>query len=99
VAERRHENEEARETFARLLTEQGFEPFPSEANFLLVHAGGDDLALADGLLRRGFLVRPGQHFGMPGYLRVTIGPVTLMERLARELGAARGELTSAEAAG
>jgi histidinol-phosphate aminotransferase len=99
VAERRRENEEARRTLARLLTEQGFEPFPSEANFLLVHAGGDDLALADGLLRRGFLVRPGQHFGMPGYLRVTIGPVTLMERLARELGAARGELTSAEAAG
>jgi histidinol-phosphate aminotransferase len=99
VDERRRENEEARETLARLLTEQGFEPFPSQANFLLVYAGGDDLALADGLLRRGFLVRPGQDFGMPGYLRVTIGPVALMERLADELGAARDELTATEAAG
>jgi histidinol-phosphate aminotransferase len=99
VDERRRENEEARETLARLLTEEGFEPFPSEANFLLVYAGGSDLALAEALLRRGFLVRPGQDFGMPGYLRVTIGPVALMERLAEELGAARGELSTAEAAG
>jgi histidinol-phosphate aminotransferase len=99
VDERRRENEEARETLARLLTEQGFEPFPSQANFLLVYAGGDDLALADALLRRGFLVRPGQDFGMPGYLRVTIGPLALMERLADELGAARDELTATEAAG
>jgi histidinol-phosphate aminotransferase len=99
VDERRRENEGARETLARLLTEEGFEPFPSEANFLLVYAGGDDLALAEALLRRGFLVRPGQDFGMPGYLRVTIGPVALMERLAEELGAARGELTAAEAGG
>jgi hypothetical protein len=36
---------------------------------------------------------------MPGYLRVTIGPASLMERLAGELGAARGELAAAEAAG
>jgi histidinol-phosphate aminotransferase len=99
VDERRRENEEARETLARLLTEQGFEPFPSQANFLLVYAGGDDLALADAVLRRGFLVRPGQDFGMPGYLRVTIGPLALMERLADELGAARDELTATEAAG
>jgi histidinol-phosphate aminotransferase len=99
VDERRRENEEARETLARLLAEEGFEPFPSEANFLLVYAGGDDLALAEALLRRGFLVRPGQDFGMPGYLRVTIGPVSLMEQLASELGAARGELAAAEAAG
>jgi histidinol-phosphate aminotransferase len=99
VDERRQENKEARELLARRLTEQGLEPFPSEANFLLVYAGGDDLALAEALLRRGFLVRPGQDFGMPGYLRVTIGPASLMERLAGELGAARGELTAAEAAG
>jgi histidinol-phosphate aminotransferase len=99
VAERRCKNEQARETLARLLTEEGFEPFPSEANFLLVYVGGDDLALARALLRRGFLVRPGQDFGMPGYLRVTIGPVSLMERLADELGDARDELSAAEAAG
>jgi histidinol-phosphate aminotransferase len=99
VEQRRRENEEAREALARFLTEQGFEPFPSEANFLLVYVGGDDLELAEALLRRGFLVRPGQDFGMPGYIRVTIGPPTLMERLADELGAARSALSATEAAG
>jgi histidinol-phosphate aminotransferase len=99
VHERRRENEEARETLARLLTEQGFEPSPSHANFLLVYVGGDDLALSEALVRRGFLVRPGQDFGMPGYLRVTIGPLALMERLADELGAARDGLAATEAAG
>jgi histidinol-phosphate aminotransferase len=85
VDERRRENEVARETLAGLLREHGVEPFPSEANFLLVRVRGDDLALAEGLLKRGLLVRPGQDFGMAGYIRVTIGPLPLMQRLADEL--------------
>jgi histidinol-phosphate aminotransferase len=86
VDERRRENEIARDTLAGMLKERGVEPFPSEANFLLVDVGTDDVALAEGLLRRGLLVRPGQDFGMPGYIRVTIGPLPLMERFAKELG-------------
>jgi histidinol-phosphate aminotransferase len=85
VDERRRENEIARETLAGLLREHGVEPFPSEANFLLVDVGTDDGALAEALLRRGFLIRPGQDFGMPGYVRITIGPLPLMERVAKEL--------------
>jgi histidinol-phosphate aminotransferase len=85
VDERRRENEVARETLAGLLREHGVEPFPSEANFLLVRVRGDDLALAEGLLKRGLLVRPGQDFGMAGYIRVTIGPLPLMQRLGDEL--------------
>jgi histidinol-phosphate aminotransferase len=86
IEERRRENEETREVLAELLRQHGAEPFPSEANFLLVRVGGDDVALAQGLLRRGLLVRPGQDFGMPGYIRVTIGPVALMEQLAEAVG-------------
>jgi histidinol-phosphate aminotransferase len=86
VDERRRENEVVRETLAGLLREHGVEPFPSEANFLLVDVGTDDGALAEALLGRGFLIRPGQDFGMPGYIRITIGPLPLMERLAEELG-------------
>ena len=97
VDERRRENEVARETLARLLRERGVEPFPSEANFLLVRVGVDDLALAEGLLRRGLLVRPGSDFGMPGYIRVTIGAVPLMERLAEELGSAIREILNGDA--
>jgi histidinol-phosphate aminotransferase len=99
VDERRLENEHARETLAELLRQQGLEPFPSEANFLLVRVGSDDLALAEALLRRGLLVRPGQDFGMPGYIRVTIGPLPLVERLADAMAEALAEPPAAEAAG
>jgi histidinol-phosphate aminotransferase len=99
VDERRLENEQAREALAASLRGLGLEPFPSQANFLLVDVGIDDLDLAKALLRRGFLVRPGEDFGMPGYIRVTIGPLALMERLAAALGDALEELSAAEAAG
>jgi histidinol-phosphate aminotransferase len=85
VKERRLENELARDTLARRLRGLGLETIPSEANFLLVRVDTDDLALAEGLVRRGLLIRPGHDFGMPGYIRATIGPVPLMNRLADEL--------------
>jgi histidinol-phosphate aminotransferase len=88
VEERRRENEAARETLAERLRGLGLDPVPSEANFLLVDTGADDIAVAQALLRAGLLVRPGQDFGMPGYIRVTIGPLDLMERLAEELARA-----------
>jgi histidinol-phosphate aminotransferase len=88
VEERRRENEDARETLARGLRRLGLDPVPSEANFLLVSVGTDDVALAEALIRRGILVRPGRDFGMPGYIRVTVGPVPLMERVAEELARA-----------
>ena len=86
IEERRRENEETRERLAELLRAQGAEPLPSEANFVLVRVGVDDIELAQALLRAGLLVRPGQDFGMPGYIRVTIGALPLMERLAEEVG-------------
>jgi histidinol-phosphate aminotransferase len=82
---RRRENEEARELLAGRLRDQGLKVFPSEANFLLVRVPGDDLELAEALLVSGLLIRPGRDFGMPGYIRVTIGPVSLMNRLADEI--------------
>ena len=85
VEERRLENELARETLARRLRGLELESFPSEANFLLVRVDMDDLALAEELVRRGLLIRPGHDFGMPGYIRATIGPVPVMNRLADEL--------------
>jgi histidinol-phosphate aminotransferase len=89
--ERRQENEATRERLAELLRVRGLQPFPSHANFLLVRIGMDDRAVAEALLARGLLIRPGHDFGMPGYIRVTIGPVGLMERLAEELAAVVAE--------
>ena len=48
-------------------------PFvPSAANFILVRVG-QGLAVYDALLRRGVIVRPMDGYGLPEYLRVTIG--------------------------
>jgi histidinol-phosphate aminotransferase len=98
IDERRRENAAVREILAGLLRDRGVEPFPSEANFLLVKVDVDDAALAEELLRSGLLVRPGQDFGLPGYIRVTIGPLPLMERFADELARARDDLAAAEMA-
>ena len=89
VVERRDETAYARALLAELLSGQGVESLPSEANFLLVHVGGDDLALAAELVVRGFLVRPGSEFGLDGWMRVTVGPPPLMERFVAELAAVR----------
>ena len=95
VEERRLEAAAARDLLARLLREAGMESLPSEANFLLVSLGVDDVALADLLLRRGFLVRPGSEFGLPGYARITVGPEPVMERVVAEIVRARAEIIAA----
>jgi histidinol-phosphate aminotransferase len=98
VEERQAANASTRELLARLLREAGCEPVPSEANFVLVRVGVDDLALTDALARRGLLVRAGSEFGLPGYVRITTGPAALMERVAGELAAIRAGLLGAAAA-
>jgi histidinol-phosphate aminotransferase len=55
------------------LKERGFEYLPSEANFVAFHAGPDAQAIYDGLLREGVIIRPLSGYGMPEYLRVSIG--------------------------
>ena len=65
------------------LAAAGVQPAPSQANFVLVRVGGDDAALTRELAERdGLLVRPGSDFGLDGYVRITIGPAALMERVA-----------------
>ena len=89
VEERRRESAEARALLSRLLAEAGMEPLPSEANFVLVRVGVDAAELALALVRRGLLVRAGGEFGLDDYVRITVGPPPLMERVADELARAR----------
>ncbi|HXV35166.1 MAG TPA: histidinol-phosphate transaminase [Gaiellaceae bacterium] len=86
---RRLANDAGRERLAERLREAGATPYPSQANFLLVDVGVDDVALTEGLARRGFLVRAGSEFGLAGHVRITTGPVPLMERVASELVSVR----------
>jgi histidinol-phosphate aminotransferase len=98
VETRRLANEAGRERLAEGLRQAGARPYPSQANFLLVDVGVDDVALTEGLLRRGLLVRAGSEFGLDGSVRITVGPIPVMERVAREVAAARLELLESSAA-
>ena len=73
--------------------EQGFtarklEWVPSVANFILVKVG-DGARLFDALQRRGVIVRPMKSYGMPEWLRITVGTPAQNERLLAELDAVR----------
>jgi histidinol-phosphate aminotransferase len=92
VEERRRETAEARALLAGLLEAAGMKPFPSQANFVFVDLGVDDVALAEALVRRGFLIRPGSEFGLAGTARITVGPKPLMERAAAALVEERAAL-------
>ncbi len=84
---RRRVAADARALLSRRLVEAGAEPYPSEANFLLVRLGGDDIRLADALARRGFLIRPGSDFGLAGFARITVGPDQAMEGVSGAIAA------------
>ena len=85
VDERRVQVADARSRLASELRSVGFVPLPSEANFVLAEVDVDDVLLGERLAERGLLVRPGSDYGLPGHLRVTVGPPELMERLGSEL--------------
>ncbi|MHB1508416.1 MAG: pyridoxal phosphate-dependent aminotransferase [Acidimicrobiales bacterium] len=94
VETRRLEVIEARTMLAAELAALGIPSWPSKANFILAEPGGDDLSWYEGLVRRGFLVRPGSEFGLEGHLRITIGPREMMASLATALGEVSDEISA-----
>ncbi len=68
----------------------GREYVPSVANFILVHVG-DGLRVFEALQRRGVIVRPVKSYGMPEWIRVTVGTHAQNERLLAELKTALGK--------
>jgi histidinol-phosphate aminotransferase len=67
-------------------TARNLEWVPSVANFILVKVG-DGARLFDALQRRGVIVRPMKSYGMPEWLRITVGSHAQNERLLAELDA------------
>ncbi|MFC3609634.1 histidinol-phosphate transaminase [Stutzerimonas tarimensis] len=51
----------------------GLDWIPSRGNFLAVDFGGDAGPINQGLLREGVIVRPVAGYGMPSFLRVSVG--------------------------
>jgi histidinol-phosphate aminotransferase len=66
--------------------ELGLECVPSVANFMLVRVG-DGTGVFNALQRRGMIVRPVKSYGLPEWIRVTVGTAEQNVRLLGELRA------------
>ncbi|OQA21525.1 MAG: Histidinol-phosphate aminotransferase [Actinobacteria bacterium ADurb.Bin346] len=60
-----------REKFAEALKKEGIGFIKSCANFMLISTEGKTREIVEELLKKGFIVRPGENLGMPGYIRVS----------------------------
>jgi histidinol-phosphate aminotransferase len=73
------------------LCELGLSWIPSKGNFIAVDFARDTAAINQALLREGVIVRPVAGYGMPNFLRVSIGlpaeNARFLEALAKVLGA------------
>jgi histidinol-phosphate aminotransferase len=85
LPERRERARAARARLTEPLQEAGVRCLPSDANFVLVELGADDVSVADALARGGLLIRAGSEFGLPGYARVTTAAPELMEEVATHM--------------
>ena len=74
----------ARELACEGLGKLGIRFFPSQANFVLFHAGDRALPLRDALRERGVLVRD-RSYEIPGCVRLTIGTRAQILRFLEEL--------------
>lgn len=63
-----------RKLYYQTLDALGLRYIRSHGNFVLFHTGlPDSQAVVDVYYQQGILIRPGEGFGLPGWLRVTIG--------------------------
>lgn len=82
----RNKNHYVRSVFCERLDALNINYRPSEANFVMVSAHGDSTALTEKLARRhDILVRDLALFGIPGWLRVSVGTNEEMSDLAKAL--------------
>nr|MDH4459110.1 histidinol-phosphate transaminase [Nevskia sp.] len=80
-----------RSEMARLKAEfaaLGLKVLPSQANFLTFNVGREAAPIHKGLLERGVIVRPMASYGMPTWLRVSIGTAAENTRFLDALKAA-----------
>ena len=84
AAKTARENRAGLRQLERGCADLGLEVVNSVANFMLVRVG-DGLRVFEALQRRGIIVRPVKSYGLPEWVRVTVGTPTQNERLLTEL--------------
>jgi histidinol-phosphate aminotransferase len=86
-------NECGRTELCRKLAAMGLELAPAFGNFVLVRIG-PAAAVYQELLRRGIIVRPVANYGLPEWLRITVGLPDENARFLRELPEALARATA-----
>lgn len=81
----REVNAAGKEQLCAAFDELGLEYSDTQANFVYLNCNRDSSPLLEALLKRGVIVRAGAAFGMPHWLRVTIGTLPMNERFIRAL--------------
>ncbi|BCM90130.1 histidinol-phosphate aminotransferase [Abditibacteriota bacterium] len=78
-------NAQGREFLERAFERMGLDYIPSQANFVFVKIGVDSAKVFNDLLKEGVIIRTGTPFGMPEWIRVTIGTQEMNERFLKAL--------------
>lgn len=78
-------NLEGKEYLARWFQEKGLYYVPTQANFIFLQVGVDCQKVFKEMLGEGVIVRTGDIFGYPDFIRVTIGTMEENERFTRTL--------------
>lgn len=81
VQRTREINEEGKDYLCRHFDELGVFYIPSETNFITLDVKSDTKPIADELQKMGIIVRPLSMYGLPTFLRVTIGTSEQNQRL------------------
>jgi histidinol-phosphate aminotransferase len=81
VDESRLANQQGLQQMCSGFDERGFEFIASAGNFLTVAFGDRSAAINRGLLERGVIVRPVGNYGLPQFLRISVGTPAQIERL------------------
>jgi histidinol-phosphate aminotransferase len=78
-------NREGKAFLGRAFTEMRLDHLPSQANFMLVNLGRPAAEVAERLLPKGVIIRPGALWKLPTWARVTVGTPAENARLAEAL--------------
>ncbi len=92
VARTRELNRQSLEAFQQACEQMGLRVVPSYANFLLIEIGAHCAQVRQRLLQMGVMVRSGEGFGLPHFLRVNTGTPEQNEKFLRALQQALASL-------
>ncbi len=96
VGKSRQGNQEGKDYLYRWFEEKGMSYVPTQANFIFLKVGVDSQELFREMMQQGVIIRTGDIFGHPDFIRVTVGSMEenrrFTETLERSLNAMGSKL-------